>query len=49
MSTLILALLLTGTHQAKAQTDPIFNILYERYGVSVHVPDGFHAEETDII
>lgn len=49
MSTLILALLLTGTHQAKAQTDPIFNILYERYGVSAQVPDGFHVEEADII
>lgn len=49
LSTLAFALLLAGTNQVYGQVDSIFNKMYDWCGISVKVPEGFHAEETDII
>ena len=49
LSTLALVLTLAVTHQAYGQVDSIMDKQYEWCGISVKVPDGFLAEEADMI
>ena len=49
LSTLALVLTLAVTQQAYGQVDSIMDKQYEWCGISVKVPDGFRAEEADMI
>lgn len=44
-----IALMLACSNEAKGQVDSIMNEQYEWCGISVKVPDGFRAEEADMI
>ena len=49
LSTLALVLTLAVTQQAYGQVDSIMDKQYEWCGISVKVPEGFRAEEADMI
>ncbi len=46
---LIIILVIISGHQANGQIDSVFNKQYKSYGISVTVPENYHAGETSII